>query len=111
MVDGLGGFGQLRARFRASSAWATAGLAAVPFASALAGLSPPWPPGIVALTAVVQLLLLALAYLPCRGWSRRRTLPAMVVGILVAALAAKSEETRGGKECVSPVIFRVSPSN
>src|SRR3546814_4295968 len=88
MVDGLGGFGQLLARFRASSAWATAGLAAVPFASALAGLSPPWPPGIVALTAVVQLLLLALAYLACRGWSRRRTLPAMVVGILVAALAA-----------------------
>src|SRR3546814_10080984 len=71
MVDGLGGFGQLLARFRASSAWATAGLAAVPFASALAGLSPPWPPGIVALTAVVQLLLLALAYLACRGWSRR----------------------------------------
>src|SRR3546814_2668351 len=26
--------------------------------------------------------------LACRGWSRRRTLPAMVVGILVAALAA-----------------------
>src|SRR3546814_18889587 len=87
MVDGLGGFGQLLARFRASSAWATAGLAAVPFASALAGLSPPWPPGNVALTAVVQLLLLALAYLACRGWSRRRTLPAMVVRILVAALA------------------------
>src|SRR3546814_17825535 len=73
MVDGLGGFGQLLARFRASSAWATAGLAAVPFASALAGPSPPWPPGIVALTAVVQLLLLALAYLACLGWSRRRT--------------------------------------
>jgi hypothetical protein len=88
MADGLGGFGQLLGRFRASSAWATAGLSVVPFASALAGLAPPWPPGIVALTAVVQLLLLALAYLACRGWSRRRTVPAMIVGIAVAALAA-----------------------
>lgn len=88
MADGLRGFRQVLAQFRASSAWATAGLAAVPFATALVHLSPPWPPGIVPLTAVVQLLLLALAYTACRGWSRRRTLLAMAAGMVVAALAA-----------------------
>src|SRR5689334_20104803 len=58
VLDALSDFKALLHDFRGVSLWAVGGGLAVPFAAALADLAPPWPPGIVGVTAVVELLTL-----------------------------------------------------
>jgi ABC-type xylose transport system permease subunit len=62
MASGLDDFKLLLKEFRGVSVWAVGGSLVVPFAASLADLSPPWPPGIVPVTAVVELLALALVF-------------------------------------------------
>jgi hypothetical protein len=62
MQTGLDGFKALLKEFRGLSIWAVGGAMAVPFAASLADLSPPWPSGIVPVTAVIELLTLVLVY-------------------------------------------------
>lgn len=62
MQPGLVGFKELLQEFRGLSLWAVGGSVAVPFAAALASLSPPWPPSIVLVTAVAELVALIYVY-------------------------------------------------
>ena len=62
MQSGLVGFKDLLKEFRGLSVWAVGGSVAVPFAAALAALSPPWPPAIVLVTAVAELVALIYVY-------------------------------------------------
>lgn len=62
MQPGLVGFKELLEEFRGLSVWAVGGSVAVPFAAALAALSPPWPPSIVLVTAVAELVALIYVY-------------------------------------------------
>jgi hypothetical protein len=62
MASGLQDFKLLLKEFRGVSVWAVGGSLVVPFAASLADLSPPWPPGIVPVTAVVELLALVLVF-------------------------------------------------
>jgi ABC-type xylose transport system permease subunit len=62
MQSGLVGFKELLKEFRGLSLWAVGGSVAVPFAAALAALSPPWPPSIVLVTAVAELVALIYVY-------------------------------------------------
>jgi ABC-type xylose transport system permease subunit len=62
MTSGLDDFKLLLKEFRGLSVWAVGGSLVVPFAASLADLSPPWPPGIVPVTAVVELLALVLVF-------------------------------------------------
>ena len=59
---GLKGFKELLEEFKGLSVWAVGGSIAVPFAAALASLSPPWPPAIVLVTAVAELVALIYVY-------------------------------------------------
>ena len=62
MQPGLVGFKELLKEFRGLSVWAVGGSVAVPFAAALASLSPPWPPAIVLVTAIAELVALIYVY-------------------------------------------------
>jgi hypothetical protein len=62
MQTGLVGFKELLSEFRGMSVWAVGGSVAVPFVAALAALSPPWPPSIVLVTAVTELVALIYVY-------------------------------------------------
>lgn len=62
MQPGLVGFKDLLKEFRGLSLWAFGGSIAVPFAAALAALSPPWPPSIVLVTAVAEMVALIYVY-------------------------------------------------
>lgn len=62
MQPGLVGFKQLLEEFRGLSLWAVGGSVAVPFVAALASLSPPWPPSIVLVTAIAELVALIYVY-------------------------------------------------
>jgi membrane protein implicated in regulation of membrane protease activity len=73
MASGLAGFKDLLKEFRGLSAWAVGAGVAVPFAAALASLSPPWPPGVVIVTAIVELVALVLVYQFLKS-ARRRTI-------------------------------------
>ncbi len=71
-MDSLSDFKALLHDFRGISLWAVGGGLAVPFAASLAELAPPWPPGIVGVTAVVELLTLVFVYQFLRFVGRRR---------------------------------------
>jgi hypothetical protein len=71
MQAGLVGFKELLKEFRGLSVWAAGGSVAVPFAAALASLSPPWPPAIVLVTAVAELVALIYVYQFLKGAKRR----------------------------------------
>jgi hypothetical protein len=73
MQAGLVGFQELLKEFRGLSVWAVGGSVAVPFAAALAALSPPWPPAIVLVTAVAELVALIYVYQFLKT-ARRRTI-------------------------------------
>lgn len=62
MQSGLVGFKELLEEFKGLSVWAVGGSVAVPFAAALASLSPPWPRAIVLVTAVAELVALIYVY-------------------------------------------------
>ncbi len=61
MADTLFEFKRLLAEFRGLSTWALGGLA-VPFASALLSLSPPWPKAITPITSVIELLVMIFSF-------------------------------------------------
>lgn len=73
MESGLAGFKDLLKEFRGLSVWAVGAGVAVPFAAALASLSPPWPPGVVMVTAIVELVALVFVYQFLKS-ARRRTI-------------------------------------
>jgi hypothetical protein len=85
MQPGLLGFKELLKEFRGLSLWAVGGGVAVPFAAALAALSPPWPPAIVLVTAVVELAALIYVYQFLKK-ARRRSIDRIlrVSGLLLA---------------------------
>jgi hypothetical protein len=62
MQPGIVGFKDLLKEFRGLSLWAVGGSVAVPFAAALTALSPPWPPSIVLVTAIAELVALIYVY-------------------------------------------------
>ena len=71
MATGLDAFKQLLTEFRGLSIWAVGGSVVVPFAAALAELSPPWPPGVVLVTAIVELLALVFVFQFLRSAKRQ----------------------------------------
>ena len=71
MQAGLVGFKELLSEFRGLSIWAVGGSLAVPFAAAVASLSPPWPPAIVLVTAVAELVALIYVYQFLKSAKRR----------------------------------------
>lgn len=60
--NGLSAFKKYVRNFEGVSAWAAGGALSIPFLTALAGISPSWPPGIVGITAVVELVALIFVY-------------------------------------------------
>lgn len=89
MQPGFLGFKELLREFRGLSVWAVGGSVAVPFAAALAALSPPWPSAIVLVTAVAELVALIYVYQFLKG-ARRRTINRIlsVSGLLLVLLGA-----------------------
>lgn len=88
MASGLDDFKRLLKEFRGLSVWAVGGSLVVPFAAALADLSPPWPKGIVPVTAVVELLALALVFQFYKTAGRRVIGRVLLVSVVVFALTS-----------------------
>jgi hypothetical protein len=63
--------------YRRLSVWAFSG--SIPFVSALAGLAPPWPPAIIPLAAVAQLIALLLFHVGLQKASQQRLHSILVV--------------------------------
>lgn len=85
MATGLDDFKRLLTEFRGLSTWTVGTTVAVPFAAALADLSPPWPKGIVLVTAIVELLVLVLVFQFLRT-ARKSVIDAVLLaGVLVLA--------------------------
>jgi xanthosine utilization system XapX-like protein len=99
MTSGLDEFKDLLSEFNKLSLAVVGAGVVVPFAAALAVLSPPWPPGIVILTAIGDLVGLVLVFQYLRHSSRRtvnRAIAWSATALLitvVAYLAALSEFT------------------
>ena len=89
MQPGLVGFKELLKEFRGLSVWAVGGSVAVPFAAALASLSPPWPKAIVLVTAVAELVALIYVYQFLKT-ARRRSINRIlaVSGLALAMLGS-----------------------
>lgn len=87
MATVLDDFKLMLKEFRGLSLWAFGGALTVPFAADLGDLSPPWPPGIVPVTAVVELIALVLVFHFCRE-AKSRTVSLVLA--LSAALFAIS---------------------
>lgn len=88
MASGLDDFKQLLKEFRGLSVWAVGGSLVVPFAASLADLSPPWPPGIVPVTAVVELLALVLVFQFFKTSKRPVINRVLLAGVTLFALAS-----------------------
>ena len=89
MQSGLVGFKELLEEFRGLSLWAVGGSVAVPFAAALADLSPPWPPAIVLVTAVAELVALIFIYQFLKTAKRKTTNRILAIsGLALFLLAA-----------------------
>jgi len=87
-VSGLDEFKKLLAEFRGLSAWAVGGAVAVPFAAALVDFSPPWPPGIVLVTAVVELIALVFVFQFLKSAKRRSINRALIVSTAGLSIAS-----------------------
>jgi|HubBroStandDraft_4_1064222.scaffolds.fasta_scaffold36932_2 hypothetical protein len=88
MQPGLVGFKELLQEFRGLSLWAVGGSVAAPFAAALASLSPPWPPAIVLVTAVAELVALIYVYQFLKKTKRKSINRAIAVsGLALVVLA------------------------
>jgi hypothetical protein len=89
MQPGLVGFKELLKEFRGLSIWAVGGTVAVPFAAALVSLSPPWPPAIVLVTAIAELVALIYVYQFLKT-ARRRTINRIIAagGLVLVLLGA-----------------------
>ncbi|WP_446007737.1 hypothetical protein [Candidatus Electrothrix sp.] len=68
-ATGLDDFKFILKEFRWLSIWSVGG-ATVPFAAALAELSPPWPSGIVLVTAIIELITIAVSFQLFKGAKR-----------------------------------------
>jgi hypothetical protein len=87
MASGLDQFKRLLKEFRGLSQWAViGGSVVVPFAAYLASLSPPWPTGIVPVTAVVELIALMLVFQFYHDASRRVINRVLLASVAVFAL-------------------------
>ncbi len=73
MASGLNDFKKLLKEFRGLSIWAVGGGLVVPFAASMVDLSPPWPSGVVAVTALIELVALVLVFQFFKTASRRVT--------------------------------------
>jgi asparagine N-glycosylation enzyme membrane subunit Stt3 len=88
VARGLDDFKRLLTEFRGLSTWAVGSALTVPFAAALTDLSPPWPKGVVLVTAIVELLVLALVFQFFR--TARKSLINWMMATSVLALAVVS---------------------
>jgi hypothetical protein len=86
MQPGLVGFKELLKEFRGLSVWAVGGSVAVPFAAALTSLSPPWPPAIVLVTAIAELVALIYVYQFLKSARRRAVNRILAIGGLLLVL-------------------------
>ncbi|MCA1621496.1 MAG: hypothetical protein LC795_19930 [Acidobacteria bacterium] len=87
MASGLDDFKLLLKEFRGLSQWAVVGgSVVVPFAAYLASLSPPWPTGIVPVTAIVELVALMLVFQFYHDSSRRVINRVLLASVAVFAL-------------------------
>ena len=80
-------------RFRSLSVLTVSGGAVVPFFAYLANISPPWPPGIMIITAIVELLALIIAFQFFQHKGRKIVEKSMIV-ILICL-------------CVSSIIYLI----
>ena len=89
MQSGLVGFKELLKEFRGLSIWAVGGSVAVPFAAALVSLSPPWPPAIILVTAIAELVALIYVYQFLKS-GRRKSINRILAasGLMLALLGA-----------------------
>lgn len=88
MARGIDDFKRLLTEFRGLSTWSVGSAVAVPFAAALADLSPPWPTGVVLVTAIVELLVLALVFQFLRSARKSLINWTMVASALVLAVVS-----------------------
>ncbi len=88
MARGIDDFKRLLEEFRGLSTWSVGGAVAVPFAAALVDLSPPWPKGAVLVTAIVELLVLALVFQFLRNARKSLINWTMVASLLVLAVVS-----------------------
>lgn len=88
MTRGIDDFKRLLDEFRGLSTWSVGGAVAVPFAAALVDLSPPWPKGAVLVTAIVELLVLALVFQFLRNARKSLINWTMVASMLVLAVVS-----------------------
>lgn len=86
MATGLDDFKLLLKEFRGLSVWAVGGSLVVPFAAALADLSPPWPSGIVPITAVAELLALVLVFQFFKNSKRRVTNRLLLLSVAILTI-------------------------
>ncbi len=70
-TTGLNDFKLLLKEFRGLSIWAVGSGLAVPFVAAMADFSPPWPPGIVPVTAVIELMTLVIVFQHFKNTAKR----------------------------------------
>jgi hypothetical protein len=85
MESGLAGFRELLREFKGISVWMVGGGLVVPFAADRASLSPPWPSGIVLLTAISELVVLMLVYQFLKSARRRTINVVLTVSAIVLA--------------------------
>ena len=82
---GLAAFRKFVAGYRHLISWAVAGSAgsAIPMAAALSPFTPAWPNGIIQVTAVAQLLVLALVFQLFKSRSRKVITRVMVLSTAI----------------------------
>ncbi|MDR6871114.1 xanthosine utilization system XapX-like protein [Bosea sp. BE125] len=87
-MSGYDDFLQTLRRFRSLSVLTVSGGAVVPFFAYLAKISPPWPPGIMILTAIVELLGLIISFQFYKQKSRRIVEKSMIFVVLSLAFTS-----------------------
>ena len=87
-MTGLEEFKQLWTEFRGLSTLVVGGSAAVPFAAALADLAPPWPSGVVMVTAILQFLIVLVIFHFFQKAKRRTVDRILLLGLCLTLFAA-----------------------
>ena len=86
-TTGLDDFKLLLKEFRGLSVWAVGSGLAVPFVAAMADFSPPWPPGIVPVTAVVELMTLVIMFQYFKNTARRIVNRVLIISVIFFVIA------------------------
>ena len=89
-MSGWDDFKKFAAEFRGTAAATVGSAVTVPFAAALVDFSPPWPPGIVLVTAVVELIALVFVFQFLRSAKRRSINRALIVSAAGLSIASIS---------------------